>query len=162
MYRRSTPVLRQQRCVNVEHAEPGHTEQRVRQNPPVRGHDTQVRPERSNLRKECILAKLRRLQHGNATQGRELLRRRRRDAMPASFGTIRLGHERHNRMTGLNQRAERRDRECRRPEIHDAQRRPLYHRPVRLSLWIFRTMRSFLMPLNRSTKTVPSRWSISC
>ena len=37
-----------------------------------------------------------------------------------------------------------------------------HHLPARVSFWIFRTIRSRLMPRRRSTKSAPSRWSISC
>ena len=76
--------------------------------------------------------------------------------LPAAAGTIRLRDDADNlvRRRG-QQRVERGHGEGRRAEEHDPQ--AIYHLPARVSLWIFFTIMSRLMPRGRSTNKLPSR-----
>ena len=85
-----------------------------------------------------------------------------RNMMASTSRTIRLRDDADDRVARREQRVERRDRERRRPEKHDAQSAGRYHLPARVNFLIFRTIRSRLMPRRRSTKSVPSKWSTSC
>ena len=120
--------------MHVDHAKARHAQQRVRQDAAVRRHDPQVWFQLGNLYKKCFVTKLRRLQDGDAGRGGEFLRGRRRDMVSASPGPIRLRDQPDDWMDGLNQRPQRRHGESGGPEIHNAQRSLVYHRPVRLSL----------------------------
>ena len=63
----------------------------------------------------------------------------------------------HDLVARSQEGLEGRDRKRRSSKEDNAKRRAAYHLPARLSLRIFRTIRSRLMPRRRSTKSVPSR-----
>ena len=149
----------QQRSVDVDHAEPRDAQERVRQDPPVRGDDAEVGPERGHRREKLVF-----LEPGRA----EAPERRRATASslvgvaatrwPRPFGRSGCDTTADDlRGRRLEEGRQRRHRELRRAEVDDSQRRRRHHRPARFSLWIFRTIRSLLIPRSRSMNTVPSR-----
>ena len=64
----------------------GIAQQRVRQNPAVRGDDAEVGVEARRPREKCVLAQLGRLQNRNTRSTARLLGRRRRDVWPRPRG----------------------------------------------------------------------------
>ena len=85
-------------------------------------------------RQKCFVAKLRRLQNRHAGFERQLLGRRRHDVLPASLRAVRLRHERHDVMTRVDQRPQRRHREPGVPKYTIRSGASVYHRARALEL----------------------------
>ena len=171
MNRRGAAIARQQRGVHVDHAEPRDRQNRLGEDAPVRGDDAEVGvPAGQGVEKRRILHALR-LQHGEAGRQRARLDRRVGHLLAAASRPVGLRDDAdHGVRRRGEQRVQRRHGELRRAEEDDAKgrhgrhwgadvglRRGAHHLPARVSFWIFRTIRSRLMPRRRSTKSAPSR-----
>jgi hypothetical protein len=121
---RSPAVERQDRRVNVDHAESRDGEERVREDPAKRDDDAEIRVEIADLLQESFVANLCRLQNGNAVRERHLFGWRGLQLLAAAPRAIRLGDDGHDFVPRRDQRLERRDRKGRGPEENNP-----YHLP---------------------------------
>ena len=163
MHRGGPPVLREQRRVHVQQAQRRRLQHRGGQDLAVGRHHARIGVPGPELREKRLVLQPVGLKHRHASGERDALDRAVADALAAAAGTVRLRDDARDVMARVEQRLERGHGEIGRAE-EDQPQRPAgpYHFPVRLSLRIRRTIRSRWMPRRRSTKTRPSRWSISC
>ena len=162
MDRRRSPPPRQQRRVDVDHAEARCAQHHVGDDPAVGRDDAEVGVERAEGRQEAFVLQPLGLQHRNAALDGELLHATGRQMMATAARTVRLRDHAHDDVPARQQGSQRRHGELGRAEERDAQRRVRHHWPARFILWILRRICWRLMPRSRSTNVVPSRWSISC
>ena len=157
MHRRCASEFRQKRRMNVDETEARLREHGVGENLSVRGDDAEIGPEGCQACHELWILEALGLNDRHIGGVRSRFYGTSGDVMAAATRPIGLRDDAHHRMRRREERVERRHRECRRPEKHDAQGAAPYHLPARDSFLILRTIRSRLMPRRRSTKSVPSR-----
>lgn len=148
----------------VNHAEPRLIQEPLGKELSVSSDYAEVGAQRTKLGLERVPGQSCRLEHGQLLLQSKRLDGGFRNPLPASTRPVWLRYDAHDLMAGAQEGGQHRHREGRSPEERDAEAmvRHDYHWPARASFLIFRTMRSRLIPRNRSTKSRPSRWSISC
>ena len=140
-------VPRQQRRVHVDHAEPRRGEHRIREDLAVSRDDAEVGAKRGQRRPETAGSfKRSGCRTGTPAASARALTGRDRRLVPASARPIRLRDDADDLVARGEQRVERGNGEVRRAEENDPQPGGRYHLPARVSLRIFRTMMSRLMP----------------
>ena len=119
--------------MDVDHPEARDAQQRVGQQPSVRRDHAEVGSKIGNRRQERVVTQPCRLEDRDPGQNRNFFGWRRGHALAASFGPVGLRDQADDGVARSDERRQGRDRERRRAEVHDPQRRRLYHRPERFS-----------------------------
>lgn len=141
--------------MNIEEAEARNVEECLGEDLPERGHDAQIWSQSRERGEESVFLEAIGLKDRHAARKGCGLGRRIAHALLAAARPVWLRHEGHDLVAGCLQGLEGGYGERGRAEVHDPQGGWLcvwhYHRWLRRSFWILRTIRSRLMPRNRST-----------
>jgi hypothetical protein len=119
---RGAPVLGQKRGVNVDEAQAGDGQERLRQKLAVGGDNTEIGAERGERSEELLVLEALGLENWDLAAKRdELYGAVPRPVLPAAR-PVRLRHHAHDRMGAADEALERGDRERGRTEEHDLHR----------------------------------------
>ncbi len=175
--RRRPAVTRQQRRVDVDHAEPRQIEQHLRQDPAVGGDHAEVGRSRAQGDRETTIFQTVGLPDSQTGGFGARLDGRSGDVLAASTGTVGLRDDRHHLVRAGDQRLERGHREIwgaeeddphgcdqktkvrtvRRDRYDRCDRCECYQSPRRRLASMRRTISRRLTGLSRSMKSTPSR-----